>query len=301
VTTRLSELEIPDVSLVKRAANGRRRFLILKADGQGETMDDVKVLKTIEAIDKAGMGPELEALAGADPVELSIVAKQATDLPADDQRRLRAAFRVLGKPLIEKFVGLVTPPAPPAGTPVPGVPGVVRKADGSYDLSGIPETARPAVELVLKARDADVAAFEKRLAKQEKDTADIRDKAERERFITVVKEFSTLPGATPDDLAPALREISEKAPTAYAAVMKVLKAADALIDELDVEGVVGTNDEGGTGSASQQIAKLAKTKVEKAGGKLSEADAIVEVARENPQLYRQHQDEVRAGNGGATA
>lgn len=289
MSTRLTGLAVKDVSLVGRPAN-RRRFILTKSEGEGTMavkLDEVKALQAVEAADAAGFGFAIEALAGADPLALDTVVSKGVTLTEEEQARIRAALRVLGEPLAKRLADIVgaKPAAQPEGTPVEGMAGVYRKSDGSYDLSGIPEGQRAFTSAILKrldAAEARVRAADERTATEEQ--------------IAVVKSLNHLPGITADDLAPVLKGLKSRAPEDYTRILKVLKDANTAFSKLGLTEALGVDGEMPLdGTASGEIQKLARAKVEKSEGKkLSMEDAILQVCNENPALYRRHQQEQRA-------
>lgn len=273
---RLTDLDGKEVSLVTRAAN-RRRFLVLKSDGD-EAMDDVKALKDIETIDKAGLGDAIEALTAADPT-LTAALLEKSAMTEDEKRKIKAAMRVMGADLAKKMPGFLraagamddedddkekkamkkSEDEKPDLKPVAQI---TKGADGTWDLSALPAEQRPAFEAVIKSQEADATALRAELKKAadeaEASKAQLATlEAERERAAAIAKaaEFRDLPGANPDDMGPILVKIKKALEAAeYEKLTGILKASANVIRKSAVFSEIGAGD----GSPTTARAELAR-------------------------------------------
>jgi len=322
---RLSGLEGAEISLVPKAAN-RRRFLLLKGDT--EMFDEVKALEQVAAIDKAGLGDAVEALAStAENASAAALLKDA-GLNETETARVKAAFRVLGEELGKKVLAKATPadegdgkmPCPECGAMVSkeakfcpecgaGMKAGAKKAkseddmtkgakiskadDGTWDLSAIAEDQRPAIEAVLKAQDAETAVLKEKVEKESKERARLEDEKQKVEFIRQAGEFAHLPGAKADDLGPILRKAAgAMEPKEYEKLREVLKGADKIAEDSALFTELGAAGPGtGDGSAYGKITALAE-ELRKGDTKLSPEQAKARIIKTHPELFKQHQAEL---------
>lgn len=280
MTQQLTQLKVDEVSLVDRAAN-RRCFLLMKsAAGTGEddmATDELKAIETVTKIDKAGFGPSIEALAAdKDPTETEELLKGVADA---DKSKVRAAIRVLGGPLAKT---MLTPKTVEKIVEKTVVPGVVKKADGTYDLSGIKdEASRQAVEIALKSAD-EATARSTRIEK------------ERRHEVTVAKvgtEYRHLPGVKADDFASVIEKAQESlSKDEFAKLDTVLKAASETIRKGEMFTEIGRTASGVAGSAAAEIeAKAADLR--KANPKLTPEGARAQIYKSDRPLYDRYEAE----------
>lgn len=300
---RLTDLDGKEVSLVTRAAN-RRRFLVLKSDGD-ETMDEVKALKDIETIDKAGLGDAIEALAATDPT-LTADLLEKSAMTEDEKRKIKAAMRVMGADLAKKMPGFLRaagamddeddketkamkksedekPEAKPAAAQI------TKGADGTWDLSALPAEQRPAFEAVIKSQEADATALRAELKKAadeaEASKAQLATlEAERERSAAISKaaEFRDLPGANPDDMGPILVKIKKALESAeYEKLTGILKASATVIRKSAVFSEIGAGD----GSATS-----AKAELQRRADELRKADASLTPQQARARVIKSDSD-----------
>lgn len=319
---RLSDLHGREVSLVGRAAN-RRRFLLTKAD-EGEKpmpkLDEVKALQTIEKIDAEGNGDLIEALAGSDPEGVSELLAKA-DLSEDEKRRARIAMRVMGADVAKKYLAALTKVEEPGakcphcdaankagavmcaecGKPMMAknkgvtkmdLTTIEKRSDGSYNLDGVPEEQRPAIEAVLKSADAREAQLRAELEKSSKEAekaqnqlAEIQAESERKDAIAKAAEFRDLPGVNPDDFGPVLQKIRKAVePAEYDGLLKVLRASQAIVRKSALFGEIG-EDAGGSQSARAELNRKAED-LRKGDPKLSIEQARARVIKSDTALMQ---------------
>lgn len=161
----------------------------------------------------------------------------------------------------------------------------IQKEDGSWDLTGVPEVARPVWETVLKAQ-AETAV---KLEKAETELAETRDQLRTKDIIAKAETQFQAVGAR-DDVVAVLKDASEKLdPEGYERLVTVLAAANERITTGDLfkeAGYTGGAANEGGGDAWEKIEKAAKELVEKTGD-LTEAQAIDRVLKtqEGAALY----------------
>lgn len=171
------------------------------------------------------------------------------------------------------------------------------KADGSLDLSIVPEDRRPLAEAVWTqtiAARKQAKEFETALAKERKEREAISKEMRRREVRALVKErMGSTPGASQDDLSEALLALETAGvPEAIRTTIgKVLETSSAVVKELSpARGVDRPGDAGG--GAYQQIVKAAAALREK-DPKLTEAASMARVLEtpEGKRLHRQHNAE----------
>lgn len=310
--TELKELKVAEVSLVDKPAN-RRRFLILKQENGMQQEDVLKAVLEAELEDEGKVDTVLKA-AG-----LSENAQAATK---GALRLLNAFKEEMPKDIFSKLAECsgYPPPEPATKAAVAETPeekqkrleeeaaaaavaaaakqakakkedGPVVKADGSLDLSGVPEEVRPAVEAIWKSHQEAVAKAEQLQKsldeeKTRRRTAEFIQKAEQ--------QYSNLPGTTPVDLAPVLMAIEGSAPEAYAKLETVLKAADVAIKQGLLFKSIGS-DKGSDGSGNSAWVRIEAAAdklvqaVQKDGGRrITKAQAIDRVLQGDKALYAEY-------------
>lgn len=178
----------------------------------------------------------------------------------------------------------------------------VQKEDGTWDLSGVPEDARAAVEAVIKAQDDEREQLRKaaEVEKSKADEAIAIAKAEREHrekreYIAKSEGYTNL--AKSDDefgeILYSLAKAERDGALPEGTVEKldtVLKAAnEAAANVFKEYGRAGH----GTGS-SDATSKLdaAAAEIRKADTSLSEAQAIAKALKQDPSLYDEYQKAV---------
>jgi len=281
--SRLQHLHGDEVSLVPKAAN-RRRFVLRKGD---ETMafDEVKALQAVEKIDAAGDGELIEALAGADDATLAAMVAKSQCTP-EEQKRLKAALRVMGSGLAKKFPNLAKA--------LSGSTDAEDAADGGADEDAEKKkkakTAKadlakavelpPDVEARLKKADetaADLQKAQERITKMEDDKA-------REQYIRKAADIAdALPGATPDDLGGILLKTSRALTKDEQAKLEtVLKGANALVKSAAF-AELGSSIPGAEGDAYATLTAEAD-KLRKADPKLTPEQARARILKSDPKI-----------------
>ena len=266
----LSHLDGEEISAVTRAAN-RRQFLVRK---EASHMDDTKAIALLNELDEAGMTEVLADLAKASDGEAD---GEEDGMDENERKRYKAAKRVLGPKLARKFMKAMgdeeeeeEAEAPKLkrrkgesmedyekrckarkkkgskneafALPEEGAEGFAghkfrKSADGSYDLTGVPEDMQPAILAVLTKADED----RERVEKAETRLAEMLEKSEQEVFIRKAQGYSHLPGMNADSMANILRKTSKAVkPEEFAAFEKMLGAVNTLLSKSAAFGEIGS-------------------------------------------------------------
>lgn len=298
VPFKLSDLKVAEVSVVPRGAN-KQRFLIVKED---DSMDTA----LLEALKKAGYDVALPAK------RLAAVEKLLKDAGAAVDDKTKAAIMSACKILqtvsgalpdgvlaaLMAAAGMGNEPAPVAqATPPPapvaqGYDMPMKKSDGSWDFSKIPDAARPLVESLWKDKEAN----ETRIAKAEAEVAKERDARLTKEYVEKAADLKGL-GLKTDELGKVLKALAEKAPEALTALEPMLKTVDEKLKAL--QGTIlkehGTSAGNGAGgdawSKIEKIAKDAVTAAAAKGEKVSFAKAVDDVMTSQPALYAEYEKE----------
>lgn len=165
----------------------------------------------------------------------------------------------------------------------------VKKEDGTWDYSGVPDEAREFFETMVEKAD-----------RTEKDLAEAHEKLEkaaedRRQSEAVQKAASYSHVAAPDDLAPILKEISEKLdPETVTKLDEILENAQSRIEKGDLFTELGsrsTEDGPVSTSAYAEAVKKADELVEKSDKPLTQDMALAKVWENNPDLYAKYLSE----------
>jgi len=161
----------------------------------------------------------------------------------------------------------------------------VTKADDDI-LKGLAPEVR---EIVEKSRQEAASANAKATAASEA-IEKLNDDAIEKAFVEEARGFGNIAG-DPKVLGPVMKRLSQNksTPEDMDALRVVLKAANAAAKPL--LRVVGSNERGGKGSASEEIQAKVSEVIAK-GKDVKYADALDVVARENPGLWVQYTREV---------
>jgi hypothetical protein len=272
----LEDLRVDEVSLVDRAANGRR-FLIWKRNGGKHKMHD-----TIQAVADTATEKE-EAL-------ISSVAK--LEMSDDARSALTAAHR-----LLEGFADEIGEEALAAFAAASGIivaapvddPAAVAEDELSDEVAADEAVIKTAeIEPILKAaldRIAELESVAKAAEAAAELTADVARCAEM---------FSVIPGADSDALGAMFFELRKVAPTSFATIDVLLsraaKAFDAktsgLLDEVGKASGVIT----GADTALGRLTQIAEERVAK-GIEPNLAAAFVAAMSSNPDLAERQRSE----------
>ena len=314
MTTRLTDITTNEVSLVGKGAN-RKKFLLFKSDKEDEMDELIKeLLEETQAIDgekdlladlKKGKFSPAEASqvqaalrllsANTDKVKKSGIVVKAFETVKEPEKvdaKAVAAFlkgaKVEDRAEISKELGLdatrfeegLTQPIKKDAL------GNILKADGSLDLDNVPKELRPAMQLLFKSSTDNAAAL--KVANEKIEKAD--KEAKRSVWIKKADEFKDLPGTNVEELADTLMELSE---SSAEKIMQQLRASKEVIKEGGFFTEQGRPGDGsGTGSTIEKVNTLAKGLVQK-NEKLSNADALQQVLRDNPALYAEYKKETQ--------
>jgi len=190
---------------------------------------------------------------------------------------------------------------------------VVQKAD-------LEAMIQKAIEDDRTTRDADIKkAIDAAIAKEQAEKAEIQKQLDIERDIRVTKEFiekagcdlPNLPGTTPANMGPVLKEAQEKLSEAsYKALYDILKASSAALGESNVlfKSLGSDIDAPAAGTAEARLDALVEARVgeirKSADGRsldptVAKAVAYQQIMKENPDLVVQHRREYLASAGGA--
>lgn len=163
------------------------------------------------------------------------------------------------------------------------------KADGSLDLSAVPEAVRPAVELIYKGQQDAV-----------KKAADLETQLKVERDERVSKEMSAKAdswkhlGLPKEDVIKSLHEAHANGKESFERVCKMFDASNAQVEKSALFKEIGSNREGTKGDGSwQTIEKAALGFVEKSGQKMSAAEAVTKFldTPEGSKMYGEYKAE----------
>jgi len=291
---RLSDLQIHEVSLVKRGAN-KRKFLLYKTEDREELMkafldeilksgltDEKKIDEKINEVFPESLiekGEKRDNFINAVKGTMKLVQTLKGDLP---EEKITELMTILSGN-IEKAVE---------------TPSIDHKKDDTVNKN-TPSKEEPVSKDNKDITPAPVAKTADEIFKQNevlmKQNQDLEKVIKEEREIRLNKEFAdkasamkNLPGDKAD-IATVMKAASESMDKeTYDKFEGILKGADAALKEsalLKETGTTGGNDAGA--DAWDKIEKAA-VELRKADPKLSNAQAIDKVMKEQPSLYEEY-------------
>jgi len=277
------DIDTQEVSLVDRAAN-KRKFILFKSEGGVMKIDEM-VLKAILEGDlplaeklKSVFEGWSEKAVGAFQAVMKLLGSYKDELPADALTKSAEVLKEMGfeLPTVEKVVTKeVEKGAKPTWLPV-------KKDDGSYDLSSIPEESRPMVEMLLKSYDGSEDEIKKLNEKLEK----AADEQATKEAVAKAATFTHIPELSAEEFAPVIKALSGADFEAWAKVESILKAANKVIEDGELLKQFG-KDGIGESEAERKLDSMAKERVTKSAGEKSYEQAYTEILDENPDLYAQ--------------
>lgn len=285
----LTDLDVAEVSLVKKPAN-KRAFLLFKQldEGGEERVPDLKE-KLIELFTSEApleLEEKLELIEGQEGLTeecreivkevVKVLRAYKADLPEDileviaELAELKLPERIVDqKPRAEEEEKIEI---------MAGFPRPIKKADGSYDLSGVPKEQRAIVEALWKqAERAD------QLAKELREEKELRI---RKEFEERAKQFDNLP-ISAEELGRILQAFHEKAKEEYDKIERLLRAVNEALGQSEILKELGSSYNGTSGGAWTKIEKLAQGLIQK-DANLTKEKAISIVLEANPQLYAEY-------------
>ena len=292
---RLSDLSIHEVSLVKRGAN-KRKFLLYKTEDREELMkafldqilksgltDEKQIDEKINEVFPESLiekGEKRDNFISAVKGTMRLVNTLKGDLPEEKITELMTLLS--GN--VEKTVKTPTATTSKDGTvttePTVTTPEGIVSKEGKVKTPVTEKTP----EEILKAHDTLMKKNED-LEKIIKDEREIRLKKE---FADKAAAFKNIPGEKAD-LAHVMKTASETMDKeTYDKFEGLLKGADAALKESALLKEAGTT--GGSDAGADAWDKIEKAAVEmrKADPKLSNAQAIDKVMKEQPSLYEEY-------------
>ena len=300
----LRQIDVKEVSLVRRAAN-RRNFLVLKEDG-GESHMAVELN---EAVTK---GLE-DAMNEVVPNEEAIVqeAHIAGPLDAVTEYALRAGLRLLKR--VAKTAGgavqiavqkMSSEPVPTTAVVVPAAPAVIAQGEIPADLASICKALEPAqASEVIAAWRANPAAIAPLLAVTKSQGAALAtlggqvrqlvDKQDAEVCEKSVRDLGFVTDAEIKQHVDILKAMPEDQRKLYLGALEPIAKELATLRKADVSAIGSETRAWSDGSAFGEVQKRAADKITKSDGKLDEADALSQVLGEDPQLAARYRSETR--------
>ena len=165
-------------------------------------------------------------------------------------------------------------------------PGALLKADGTLNLDAIPESLRPAMQVLLK----DGADTKAKLEKAEKDIAKEKEDKSKKEWLAKADEFKDLPGVDIEKLATTLSKLDAVDHEAAENMQKQLRADLELIEKGEVFTERGRRGAPAGGTAIERVNTMAHALVQK-NDKMTEEDALTKVLADNPRLYDEYKKE----------
>lgn len=287
VTTRLSKLNVAELSLVRRGANNKT-YIIWK-----EKMNEsiLKALLETSLDDESGIDATLKE-AGID--------KEAAEIIKGTLRLWKGFEEILPENAVQVLAKCAGYPEPEKKEETKeekpdekmqdeyGCPAITK--EGKLDLSQVPEPMRPVLEQLWKEREENQARAEEAIRKAQ----ELEDRENVRAYVAKAAELGYVPVA-PEQFGLILKGIGEINPKLEAEIYSVLKAMDAMIAKSKLFEDMGRpgNGAGATSSAWAEIEALARSRVSKSSSGQTFAEAVDEVLKERPELYDRYEKEQR--------
>lgn len=312
--TQLSQLTSYEVSFVPKGANLKKRFLVIKEDGE-EDMDklleqilkgDMKNEEAVTKIAKSlGLDDKAETVLKA---VMKMVGAEGSGLDSKTLSKALKAFDGPDKEELEKAKKEEEEKAAKAKKEEEekekaakakkegdeDMKGPVQKEDGSWDLSGVDVALRPSLEAVFKSNEV----LQKSLNTQTKTNETLADQLKTEKDARVMKEFVEKAegyghlGEDAVELAKVLKSVHDADPKNGEAVEKILKSANKKVEDGNLFSELGSTGVGHGANAWDKIEKAAEL-VQKEKPTMTQSAAIDLVLKNNPSLYNEYEAEKR--------
>lgn len=289
--TKLSSMQIQEVSLVRRGANNKR-FALTKSEES--EMSFHELLKSVLETEAEGESTLVANLKAANANEEAIQCAIAN-------YRLQNGFRdKLSKDafaVVTKAAGYEIAKAKKMEEedeekkPFPGAAPPFKKK--KTEKSHVPADMPPEMARVFKAQQDEYAALRKEHDELVVKTEQERKERVRKEYIAkCAKEYSFVPGMSAEEMGDMLEkayeaseEFGQNLEKQWAQTHAAIRKSQLMVNQ----GIAMTNS--GGGSAWSKIQSLAKELVQKSDVGLSEAKALDQVMKSHPELYQEYLDE----------
>jgi len=320
VTSKLSEIDTVEVSLVDRGAN-RKRFALRKQEKKMKTKmtkAQKDSLSKLLARIKPGQTPERLAKALEELSEparqavlssLGILAAARADLP---EGMLQAVMEACGVESPDDLIDLISPaapmgadnepavqadsPAPYPEEPMPTEPQKNETPVAKFDDATKAQIAK--AEKAAAEANAELASLKKQAEVDSKARVELEKQVKAERDARLEKEFlskaeklSSLPTKAAE-IGPVLKALHDANPELAAKVEKMLESANEKLKTVDsLLKERGHANVGGTETTAWGEIQKAAAELRKADPKLTEPAAIAKAMELNPKLYDAYEAE----------
>ncbi len=299
---KLSKLKVNEVSLVNKPAN-KRRFLILKEDNsmdkdvlevvlktEIENEDQVnEVLKSVSTEGQAAVKGALRLIhAFKEQLPQSVlksIGKLAGIEPEVVVKEVPPQFKEKSKEEQEAEEMEMMKKKAAAAKKEGSACELKKSADGSYDLSEVPEGLRPTLQLVLKNHDETV----EKAAELERKLVAEQTRREIDEYVEKAAKFDKLP-VTAAELGPVLRTIAKADAKGYELIEKALTTANENMGKILTPVGSDAPNKGSANAAWAKIEKAAEGLIQK-DSKTSMAQAIDIILKQHPDWYSEYLEE----------
>jgi len=258
----LSDVEVEEVSLVKRPANKKKFFLAKK-----ERVNMANLTTAILAMPEESKEEIAEVL----KQELS---KEAAQVLGDVKKLLEAVKDELSPELMDRLaesLGLQSE----------------RRREEEKEEKPEEEEAMKEADLFKSENPEVIALFKKHQELEALYKAELHEKKKAQYIAKAEKEFPSIPGSKSDELGLLLSEVNDLSPKHAEKLEGVFKSMHAFSKESSAFKELGTvAASNGAESAEHQLESLTKARIAKTGE--GYAEAYTEVLAERPDLYTEY-------------
>ena len=236
-------------------------------------MDDVAAIQLLNDLDEAGMTEIVADLAKAEGAhdDEDEIDKAYGTMTEAEKKRFKAARKIMGPAMAKRFMKPGADAEDEEEEPeakrknkkkmrkadatntveTTDMPAQFTKsADGSYDLSSLPEDQQPAVLAILMKADEDRV----RLEKTEGQLAAMIEKEDRQAFLSKAAGLTHLPGVKPEDFADVLRAAAKgMKPEQFQKLEATLTKADTMISKSAFYNEIGSAAAGNADDPSVEL------------------------------------------------
>ncbi len=271
---KLKNLSVTSVDLVDQGANPDAYIRLFKRKEDEPETGNVE--KEQEEIEQVGSQHDM---GGGDPPDISKLEQEVTETMRIDKSKMTPEEAATLAEFEKKYGVAEEPAAEPVSQG-----GVEKGADptpapASAELHPEVQKALADLQALTKQRDAEVEELKKSL--------------EIERLTAAAKKYEVL-GKNAGELAVKLYELKKAGGTVYNDYVSLLDENVETLTKSGLFGEIGSNRQGGAGSAQSlkiKAAELAKS----ASGGMSSPEAIIKAFEENPELAAQYEAEYMGG------
>ena len=264
MTSDLNDLEVDEVSLVKRPANKKRFFLSKKAEQMKSLTAAILAMPSDEKSDSLI------------DVEKNEISKETAQVLGDVKKLLEAVKEELSPELMDRLAESL------------GLRSERRREEEEEEkMDEEDEEEKLKADDIFKSDDpAVMALFKKHQELESLYKAELFEKKRSSYIAKAEKDLAAVPGMKADEIGILLSDIDDLSPKHADRVVALLKSVESFARQSKAFEEIGTSSIETGDSAEKRLDAMARARVAKNGE--SYAGAYTKVLDENPSLYSQY-------------